>query len=81
MPKFEVVADLPEEVDPGVDESIGEWVIQEIPRIHGSSLCEGSCVRGARRCMSCIHSYYVLSHSYQMCLESMTLIRLWICVR
>ena len=47
MPEFEVVAALPEEVDPGVDESIGEWVIQEIPRIHGSSLCEGSCVRGA----------------------------------
>ena len=38
---------LPEHVEPGLDIKGGEWVIQEIPRIHGSSLCEGSCVRGA----------------------------------
>ena len=63
MPKFEVVADLPEEVDPGVDESIGEWVIQEILRIHDSSLGEGSCVRGALL-LHIMHSYYVLLHSW-----------------
>ena len=48
LPEGEALDELPEHEDPGLEiGGEGEWVIQEIPRIHGSSLCEGSCVRGA----------------------------------